>query len=145
MKTATEILTTTLPTGETVLAKSMITKDSDAIIPDGVQHLVPLRYGNETAAKKKLSSISHVLSTNNRAAEIVKQNGRFLIFLYPVSLSIPVSCDDVERIMVNSLLASMTPSIRRRFATVSGARQNPRNRHNHSHKLQTDQPYYFGE
>jgi hypothetical protein len=131
MKIATEILTTTLPTGETVLAKSSTE---------------PLRYGNETAAQKKLDSISHVLSTNNRAAEIAKQDGRFLIFIYPISLFVPISCDDVERIMVNSLFASMAPSIRRRYvnATVSGYRQNPRNRHNHNHKDQTDKPHFFG-
>lgn len=105
----TKLLTTTLSTGETVLAKSPTE---------------PLRYGNLSSAQRKLDSIQSLLLSSARTGSVIKQDGRFLIFIYS--------------------LASMAPSILRRFATAYGKRQNPRNRHNHAHKDQTDKPYYFG-
>ncbi len=125
----TEIFTTTLPTGETILAKSPTE---------------PLRYGNTTSAQKKLDSISHVLSANHRSASIVKQDGRFLIFIYDAPGYQSISHDSVERMMRRANADLNYKGPRDPFATVSGARHNPRNRHNHNHKDQTDQPHYLG-
>lgn len=140
----TKLLTTTLSTGETVLAKMETVTNPDAIIPQGNRQPVPLRYGNETQAKKKLDTIRSLLLPA-RYAGIAKQGGKFLILIYDKPSYQTFSHNDISRMMVSQTLASMSPSIRRRFATVTGQRQNPRNRHNHNHKDQTDKPYYFGE
>lgn len=136
----TEILTTTLPTGETVLAKK------DSTTAEGRYYypcLTPLRYGNETQARKKLDSILPLLSPS-RSAGIVKQEGRFLIFIYDNPGYQTISRNEVERMMLSPHLASMAPSIRKRyvFATISGQRMNPRNRHNHPQNT-TDERYYY--
>lgn len=123
MKTATSILTVTLPTGETVLAKS----PTD-----------PLRYSNLTSAEKKLNLIQPLISPY-RSASIVKLGGRFLILIYDKPGYQSISLSD------NMLKRSKSIQGRGRiFATTSGPRCNPRNRHNHNNVDQTDQPYYFG-
>lgn len=124
MKTATSILTMTLPTGETVLAKSPTE---------------PLRYGNLSAAQKKLDSIQLLISSA-RSASIVKQDGRFLVMIYDSPGYQSISLDDIESMMLKRQTNSGSGYI---FATTSGIRSNPRNRHNHQNESQTDIPYRF--
>lgn len=117
-----KLQTATLATGETVLAKSPTE---------------PLRYANLFLAKRKLDIISPILAPA-RLASIVKQDGRFLIFIYDAPGYQTFSKSDVNRMLSEM---PVTPK-RTPFCTTSGQRQNPRSRHNHSHS--TDKPYYFG-
>lgn len=128
-----EILTATLSTGETVLAK----REGDSVSP--------LRYGNETQALAKIASIRPQLVKIGHRAKVVKQGGRFLVFVFdaepgirgePTWEEVQASLKTPEDQMMSSPhLASMAPSIRKRyvFATISGKCMNPRNRHNHPH------------
>lgn len=124
--TTQQLSTVTLSTGETVLAKSSTE---------------PLRYGNLSAAQKKLDLVQSLLSPT-RSASIVKLGGRFLIYIHDAP-----GYQSIHSAVVHKMLDSQfKPNYNRRklFATTSGSRCNPRNRHNHNHKDQTDKPYHFG-
>lgn len=145
----TDILTTTLPTGETVLAKTEV----DPFSKFGGKILAPLRYGNESAAQKKLNSTLPLLSPA-RSAGIVKQEGRFLIFIYDnpgyqTLFSEIVHRDLDSRFKHPSIKALQKVEAdmdyrgpRDHFATTTGMRMNPRSRHNHPHNT-TDERYYY--
>lgn len=135
--TTQQLLTVTLSTGETVLAKPEKISNN----PSDDYTYVPIRYGNLSAAQKKLDSIQPLLSPY-RSASIVKLGGRFLILIYDKP-----GYQSIHSAVVHRMLDSQfKPSLNRckLFATTSGRRQNPRNRHNHNHKDQTDKPYHFG-
>lgn len=119
-----QLLTVTLSTGETVLAKSLTD---------------PLRYGNLTSAEKKLNLIQPLLSPT-RSASIIKLDGRFLILIYDKPGYQSISLSDIEHTMLSKSIQGRG----RIFATTSGPRYSPRNRHNHNHADQTDKPYHFG-
>ena len=137
VKTSDSILTVTLETGETVLAKA------------SMGELFPLRYGNKTQATKKLDSLSNVLTQNDKSASIIQVDGRFLILIYDA----PVPFIDPDAVVMNkwvkeqkkNAMEIMAPSRSTRppFATVHGERKTPRSRHNHQHKGQTDKPYSY--
>lgn len=137
--TTQQLFTVTLSTGETVLAKKHT--ESKFSGRSGLMY-EPLRYGNLSAAQKKLDVIQPLLSPY-RSASIVKLDGRFLILIYDKP-----GYQTIHSAVVHKMLDSQfKPNLNRcrLFATTSGPRCNPRNRHNHAHKDQTDQPYYFGE
>jgi hypothetical protein len=198
----TEILTTTLETGETVLAKRERVEDHF----DGTAQyqISPLRYGNETQALAKITAIRPQFVEIGHIAKVIKQGGRFLVsvckvettphndFYSETRLEIisnlqtsklyteepgvqTISIDSIEEMMIarqidkaskfisrygqvaedaktavddyimhNMKLASMAPSIRRKyvFATTTGKRMNPRSRHNHPTNT-TDERYYY--
>lgn len=155
-KTAAEIITATLETGETVLAK----KD-----------LTPLRYGNETQALAKIASIRPQLVEIGHRARVIKQGGdiypgeltligqktgRELPISEAITLSGVESISDLvgakvriklpgfqnlfTKIVHKDLDARFKP--RRSFATTSGKRMNPRSRHNHPTNT-ADERYYY--
>lgn len=139
--TIQQLLTVTLSTGETVLARKEITVNTGMPVSLWDHQLAPLRYGNLTSAEKKLNLIQPLLSPA-RSASIVKLGGRFLILIYDKPGYQSSSLSDIEHTMLKR-----SKSIQGRgriFATTSGRRYNPRNRHNHAHKDQTDKPYHFG-
>lgn len=147
----TDILTTTLPTGETVLAK----KDTNTEDGD-YECLTPLRYGNETQALAKIASIRPQLVKIGHRAKIVKQGGRFLVFVFDAepgirgeptweevqaSLRVPEFQEAFTKIVHKQLDKQFKPS-RSSFATTYGYRMNPRSRHNHPTNT-TDERYYY--
>lgn len=134
--TTQKLLTVTISTGETVLAKPHTEAKFSG--RSGLMY-EPLRYGNLSAAQKKLDLIQPLLSPT-RSASIIKQDGRFLILIYDK----PGFQTLFTKIVHKSLDKQFKPSKHPPFATTSGQRQNPRNRHNHAHKDQTDKLYYFG-
>lgn len=80
MSKKTEILITTLETGETVLAKKERVEDAF----DGTAQFqeLPLRYDNETQALTKIASIRPAPVEMGHRAKVIKQGGRFLVFVF---------------------------------------------------------------
>jgi hypothetical protein len=90
-----------------------------------------LRYGNRAQAEAKRTSIAGQLAQQDSASAVVQVESRFLIAIFPAEYDFDQKS--------GKLLAKRTPSWHKRerlqssqppFATVSGPRVNPRNRHN---------------
>lgn len=156
-----ELLFAALPTGETVLGKlAKTTEDKPHHIP-----IEPLKYGNERMANEKVDKIREEMKIEGKGVGVVKSEGRFMVLVYDLFTSnellahkmgmnfVDDSLDAAvlvkraykETAPMSNLPKHGTARSHRRplFATVRGERHNPRNRHNHDHKGQSDVAYHY--
>lgn len=151
-----DLVFATLPSGETVIGK--VVKIGGGIHGDDPE-IEPLRYGNEKAANEKASKVKDQLAAQGKSAGVMKSEGRFLVLAYEQMQDIAdhisrfgartkEELEAMSKVMSTKTglkqLATQYLKPRKLFATVSpDKRCNPRNRHNHGHKGQTDEKYYY--
>lgn len=88
-----------------------------------------LRYGNKAQAEAKRTFLASRLEQEYYSASVVQVQSRFLIAVYPVEYDFDGRAGRLIRRVAE---VANSPTKRAPFATVSGPRNNPRNRHTSS-------------